>query len=136
MGFDGENFILKTLSMSPLLFEIRNFLTKSECDYIQKVSEPHMRKSGVSLMDSDKGKEATEWRTSSTYFLRTGNDRKIKAIDERVSKITALPVDHQEDVQVLRYALGERYDTHHDYFDRRYYSDPQTLRHIQNGKRN
>ena len=43
-----------------------------------------MAKSGVSLMDADKGKEATEWRTSSTYFLETGNDKTIQSIDERM----------------------------------------------------
>ena len=30
-----------------------------------------MEQSGVALMDHDKGKEATDWRTSTTYFMST-----------------------------------------------------------------
>jgi hypothetical protein len=40
------------------------------------------------------------------------------------SSITLLPL-HEDS-----------YDTHHDFFDRRLYSDPNTLNLIQNGRRN
>lgn len=60
---------MTTLSMQPLVFSIDAFLSEKECDYIQNFASPHMAKSGVSLMDKDLGKEATEWRTSETYFM-------------------------------------------------------------------
>ena len=47
---------LETLSMEPLVLAIDGFLGLDECDYIRRHSEPHVRQSGVSLMDKDRGK--------------------------------------------------------------------------------
>lgn len=128
---------MQTLSMSPLVFSVENFLLPEECTYIRDVAEPHMRQSGVKLMDHDKGKAATDWRTSSTYFLASKHHARIQSVDRRVAGLTRQPVSHQEDVQVLRYESTQRYDAHHDFFDRRLYArDPDTLKLIDNGKRN
>ena len=58
-----------------------------------------MKQSGVSLMDKDKGKAATEWRTSSTYFLRTGSDEVLRTVDRRVESLTMIEKSHQEQVR-------------------------------------
>lgn len=137
-GVSGiEHVWIETLSLRPLVFRIEGFLTDSECDQIQKHSEPHMESSGVSLMDKDKGKAATEWRTSSTYFLLSRKNRWINPIDDRVSKFSRVPLSHQEDVQVLRYGKTQKYDAHHDFFDKQYYQgSPGVLDMIQNGAAN
>lgn len=128
---------MRTLSMSPLVFSVDGFLLPEECRYIRDTAEPSLAQSGVALMDKDKGKAATDWRTSSTYFMATRRYPELKPIDRRVSGLTRLPIDHQEDVQVLRYEETQRYDTHHDYFDRRLYAEsPNTIELIKNGKRN
>ncbi|CAN0511736.1 unnamed protein product, partial [Ectocarpus sp. 8 AP-2014] len=54
---------MKTLSMEPLVFEARNFLLDEECKHIREKADPHMKPSPVSLMDHDKGKPDTNWRT-------------------------------------------------------------------------
>lgn len=135
---DGLGSIdMRTLSMSPLVFAVDGFLLAEECQYIRETAQPHMRQSGVKLMDHDKGKAATEWRTSSTHFLPTRRHEGLQRIDRRVAGLTRQPVAFQEDVQVLRYEHTQRYDTHHDYFDRRLYAkDPDTIKLIDGGKRN
>jgi len=89
-------------------------------------------------MDKDKGKAATEWRTSATYFLRTGPHALLREVDQRVSDLTFIPKTHSELIQVLRYGPTQKYDGHHDYFDPVQYSnDPGTMNLIgEHGERN
>lgn len=61
---------MKTVSLHPLVFCVDGFLFDEECQYIREQSEPYLAQSGVALMDQDKGKAATDWRTSSTYFFK------------------------------------------------------------------
>jgi hypothetical protein len=99
---------LKTLSLNPLVLSVQNFLTNSECHHIQTQAIPRMQYSDVSLMDQDKGKAASQFRTSQSTFLPSRTDLKLQYIDHRVASLTRLPPDHQEMVQVLRYGLGGR----------------------------
>ncbi|GMH62768.1 hypothetical protein TrST_g12868 [Triparma strigata] len=142
IGSEHENgpsiLTLETLTLRPLLFAVKEqFVSDEECDHIQDRSRPHMKQSGVSLMDKDKGKAATEWRTSSTYFLRTGSDEVLRTVDRRVESLTMIEKSHQEQIQVLNYGPTQKYDGHHDYFDPKMYaSDKHTMDLIKSGRRN
>ena len=128
---------IETLSMTPLVVSIKGFLTDEECEHIATTAEPHMEYSGVSLKDVDKGKAASNWRTSQSTFLSSRGDNILNAIDHRTASLSRVPKNHQEMVQVLRYVQTEKYDAHHDYFDPKdYQRDPQTLSLIENGKKN
>jgi hypothetical protein len=39
------------------------------------------------------------------------------AVEDRIAAWTLMPVSHQEDLQVLRYQDGQKYEPHHDFFD-------------------
>ncbi|KAG7368890.1 2(OG)-Fe(II) oxygenase superfamily protein [Nitzschia inconspicua] len=133
---ETHNATLKTLSVRPLVFSVDGFLEDDECDWIQVTAEPHMTQSGVSLMDRDKGKPATDWRTSETTFL-TQKTPEILEIDRRTSRLVRIPQTHQEPPQVLRYGLNARYDQHTDYFDPSLYAnDKMTMQMIAYGRRN
>ena len=132
LGFD-----IKTISLRPLVFEVMTFLSDEECDWIRTTSEPHMRQSGTSNMDQDQGKAPTEWRTSTTYFLPSEGNPIVQDIDRRVANLTRTLISQQEFVQVLRYLNGQKYDQHHDYFNKRFYQkDQHTLDMIENGEKN
>ncbi|CAN0154104.1 unnamed protein product [Discosporangium mesarthrocarpum] len=107
---------MRTLSMVPLIFEMKNFLTDHECGHIRDKASPHMKPSPVSLMDHDRGKDDTNWRTSKTHFMRSTGDQLLQGINQRVEDITRVPQGHQEHVQVLRYEVSERYTAHHDFW--------------------
>lgn len=108
-GVEGGGVSMRTLSMSPLVFSVEGFLTPAECRHIRDRAGPHMRQSGVALMDHDKGKEATDWRTSATYFMPSFGDAVLQSVDRRVADLTRQPEESQEDVQVLRYDHTQRW---------------------------
>ena len=96
-----RNITIETLSLKPLVLSIKGFLTDEECDYIAKKAEPSMKYSGVTLKDADKGKAASEWRTSQSTFLSAGDDTILKDIEHRTASLTRIPRSHQEYVQGL-----------------------------------
>jgi len=94
-----------------------------------------MKKSAVALKDADKGKPATEWRTSATHFLGSTGDVSLQAVERRVTQLSKLPINHTEDTQVLRYEYGEHYHAHHDFFDPKDYANsPQWSRLVSQGR--
>jgi prolyl 4-hydroxylase len=96
-----------------------------------------MKFSGVTLMDKDKGRPATDFRTSETAFLTDRSSPQIMEIDHRTADLVRIPENHQEPPQVLRYVLNAKYDQHNDYFDPKLYqNDPRTLKMIDNGRQN
>mmetsp|Transcript_35437 Transcript_35437/g.77715 ORF Transcript_35437/g.77715 Transcript_35437/m.77715 type:complete len:498 (+) Transcript_35437:99-1592(+) len=129
---------IETLSLKPLVVSVKGFIEPDECDYIQEEAGPHMRYSGVSLMDKDKGRPASDWRTSQSTFLHATNDTPVLyEIEQRTASLTRIPRQNQEDTQVLRYGHSEKYDAHHDFFNPELYqSSPGTLELIENGRRN
>ena len=134
-----RTILLETLSLRPLLFSVQHFISEKECDEVQRIAKPQVRTaSGVSLMDQDQGKDASEWRTSQSAFIASErNGDALDLLEHRTSSLTRLPISHQEYTQVLRYGKGQKYDSHHDYFNKEYYAkDPSTLHLIQHGKRN
>jgi prolyl 4-hydroxylase len=133
---DTRNATLETLSLHPLVLSVKGFLSEEECDWIQRTAEPKMTYSGVKLMDHDKGRPASDFRTSQSAFL-VSSAPEAQEIDIRTASLVRLPQSHQEYAQVLRYGNTEKYNTHHDYFEPSLYQqDARTLKLIQNGRRN
>jgi prolyl 4-hydroxylase len=131
-----RNATLETISLHPLVLSVQGFLSEGECDWIQMAAAPQMRYSEVKLMDHDKGRPASDFRTSQTAFLAS-RAPEMKEIDSRTASLVRIPENHQESAQVLRYDHSEKYNTHHDYFEPSLYQkDPNTLRLIKNGRRN
>jgi 2OG-Fe(II) oxygenase superfamily len=132
-----RNATLVTLALNPLVLSVEGFLTDEECDYIQQMATPSMQYSDVTLMDKDKGRPASDFRTSQSTFLGGSQHPELDPIDHRTSSLVKIPRAHQEYVQVLRYGHTEKYDAHHDYFDPRLYqNDPSTMHLIQHGRKN
>lgn len=132
-----ESIEIKTVSMTPLVFEAQNFLLEPECNHIKAKANPHMKPSPVSLMDHDRGKADSNWRTSKTYFLPSRKDDVLLGIDQRVEDFTRVPRSHQEQVQVLKYEIGQRYSAHHDFFNpKMYQQDQRTMKNIDGGRKN
>lgn len=77
---------METLSMKPLVLSIPGFILEEECDHIIDVSQKHMEYSSVSLMDHDKGRPASDFRTSQSYFLEA-EDEKLHALEVSSNKI-------------------------------------------------
>eukprot|EP00927_Polykrikos_kofoidii_P008808 TRINITY_DN13681_c0_g1_i1.p1 TRINITY_DN13681_c0_g1~~TRINITY_DN13681_c0_g1_i1.p1 ORF type:complete len:429 (-),score=64.15 TRINITY_DN13681_c0_g1_i1:49-1335(-) len=128
-GTNGLSLELRTRSLVPLIFEVSSFLQDEECDHIIRKAMPHIKKSAVSHMDHDVGKPATEWRSSSTYFMNSDDDV-TRELDRRVGAVTNTLVSQQEQSQILRYERGERYAAHHDFFNVEMYKQDKMVQDL------
>ncbi|TKY58320.1 prolyl 4-hydroxylase 10 [Spatholobus suberectus] len=56
-------------------------------------------------------------RTSSGTFLARGRDKIVTNIEKRIADFTFIPVEHGEELQVLHYEVGQKYDYFMDDFN-------------------
>ncbi|KAL8194106.1 hypothetical protein R6Q57_026348 [Mikania cordata] len=106
---------VEVISWEPRAVIYHNFLSEEECEHVINISIPHMKKS--TIMDYKMGEiEDTKFRTSYITFLDRGQDETIRAMERRIADFTLLPVEHGEDLQVLHYEVGQKFETHNDYF--------------------
>ncbi|CAK0811076.1 unnamed protein product [Prorocentrum cordatum] len=137
----GEVTHIRTVSLTPAVFEIDNFLLPDESEHIMQRVRHTIQKSPVAMKDADqaKAKAAKDFRTSSQEFLPTSGDDILAAVDERVQMLTRIPITHAEHIQVLRYNQMEHYSAHHDFFDPADYANNKNIcimNMIQNGATN
>ncbi|KAG8098631.1 hypothetical protein GUJ93_ZPchr0013g34198 [Zizania palustris] len=103
------------ISWKPRIFLFKGFLSYDECDHLVKLGKEKLKRSMVA--DNESGKSVmSEARTSSGMFLDTQRDPVVSAIEERIAAWSLLPEENAENIQILRYEHGQRYDPHFDYF--------------------
>ena len=108
LGSKQRQATLETLSLEPLVFSVEGFLDDSECDFFKEAAAPTMKYSEVTLMDMDKGRPSSDFRTSQSTFLEKNGHSIVNDIDYRTAGLVRVPRFHQENVQVLRYGGGEK----------------------------
>ncbi|CAE7876368.1 P4H4 [Symbiodinium necroappetens] len=131
----GTTYELKTVSVQPVVFLVRGFLREEECQTIIAMGEANMSESPIVPMDTHHRDKATkEFRTSTQARLESSESPLLTELDHRISNLTRVPVHHNEEVQILRYRLGEFYAAHTDNFDPQYYQN--SVDYIDKGHRN
>ena len=101
-------------SKKPKAYLMRNFLSPQECDHLMMLAK---RELAPSTVVGDGGSSvASEIRTSAGMFLRKSQDATVREIEERIARLSGVPVDNGEGMQILRYDKGQKYDPHFDYF--------------------
>lgn len=103
---------IQLLSWKPRAYVYRNFLTPDEIKHLIKKGTPQMRRSTV-VGGNDRG-VIDEYRTSYGSFLRRLSDPVITGVQNRLALFTHLPVENQEDLQILWYGIGNQYKPHMD----------------------
>ncbi|CAK9158349.1 unnamed protein product [Ilex paraguariensis] len=106
---------VKQVSMKPRAFVYEGFLTDEECDHLIALAKSELKRSAVADNASGKSK-LSEVRTSSGMFITKGKDPIVSGIEDKIATWTFLPKENGEDIQVLRYEYGQKYDPHYDYF--------------------
>ncbi|VVB15122.1 unnamed protein product [Arabis nemorensis] len=106
---------VKQVSSKPRAFVYEGFLTELECDHVVSLAKADLKRSAVADNDSGESK-FSEVRTSSGTFISKGKDPIVSGIEDKISTWTFLPKENGEDIQVLRYEHGQKYDPHFDYF--------------------
>ncbi|XP_057546286.1 probable prolyl 4-hydroxylase 4 [Amaranthus tricolor] len=106
---------VKQISWKPRAFVYEGFLTDQECDHLITIAKSELKRSAVA--DNDSGEsQLSEVRTSSGAFISKAKDEIVARIEQKVSLWTFLPIENGEDIQVLRYEEGQKYEPHYDYF--------------------
>lgn len=114
---------MEQVSWEPRAFLLHNFLNEEECNHLIELSDPSLEKSTV--VDNETGGSiASNVRTSKGMFLRRHHDEVVTRIERRLALVTMLPEDNGEQLQILKYEDGEKYDPHTDYFHDKFNTDP------------
>ena len=117
MNIDGHKFQTNTLHNNTDIVYLTNFLSKHECNYIINEAEGNFKRS------TTVGESKSSGRTSYTCFLNTNkndNDKILKKIINRISVYLNVNPCQIEDLQVVRYKPGQKYDYHFDWFKDKY----------------
>lgn len=83
------------------------------CQHIISSYEDRCKRSTVVINNEDVVDPA---RTSSTYFL-PDNDPVVVRLKDKTAALAGIAVDQIEGLQLVRYAKGEQYKFHYDYYD-------------------
>ncbi len=93
---------------------MEGFLEPEKCRYIIDTYKDMCKRSTV--VDAA-GKDVVDpARTSSTYFM-PNDDPVIVELRRKAAAMAGVPESHVEGLQLVRYAKGEQYKFHYDYFD-------------------
>jgi prolyl 4-hydroxylase len=93
---------------------MEGFLEPEKCQYLVDTYRDRCKRSTV--VDAA-GKDVVDpARTSSTYFM-PNEDLVIVELRRKAAAMAGVPESHVEGLQLVRYAKGEQYKFHYDYFD-------------------
>lgn len=109
VAFAGVSYLRRVFGMDahvPCL--VHNVATPEECAAL--IAEAEAAGFARSTVVHDAA-PVTSSRTSSHVFLESET---ADALKERISRFLGIPTTHFENVQVVRYRPGEKYDAHYD----------------------
>ncbi|KAJ9471473.1 putative prolyl 4-hydroxylase 9 [Diplonema papillatum] len=113
--------LFATVSTQPRVLFFPQILTEDEIDEILRQASSRLQRSQVALTKDKLGKSGAsatqEARTSHSTWVNL--DGKLDGLNKRLSTIVG--TTWHEPLNVLRYEIGQHYDSHHDYFDPKYY---------------
>lgn len=121
--FEGEPSRKRDMEQPPWIITFEDFLTKEECEHLIKMGykSNYERSKDVGEILPDGSYDAVEslTRTSENAWCSDRNDcRKddvVRKIQDRMAKVTGIPAANSEDLQILKYDVGQFYRPHHDY---------------------
>ena len=106
---------VQVLSDEPPLVVVHNMVSPQMCQQIIDAATQQ------SLVRSTMGasQDQSEERTSSTAWLEEtpSCEYPLRLLAEQVSRITCLPPDHQENLQVVQYQPGQEFQMHTDHLN-------------------
>jgi prolyl 4-hydroxylase len=97
------------------IFVVKNFLTAAECQALMKRIDADKQPSKILAEDPD-----PEFRTSETCNLDP-REPLTRQIEAKITGLMGIDPAHGETIQGQRYAVGQQFKAHHDFF---YPSEP------------
>jgi hypothetical protein len=119
----------QVLSWNPRAVFFPGFLDEARCKRVVELADARLAPSSLALRAGDTAQNTADIRTSQGTFLTRGDDKEgvLDYLEKRIADVTMLPQRHGEPFNVLRYEVGQKYDSHYDTFDPESYG-PQSRR--------
>ena len=110
---------LECVSTEPRVFVIKNLFSDFEVDWIIDIAKPRL--AGSQVGGAESGILNSDTRTSTNTWLGRGKNQITETLYMRAADL--LQIDEQdlqpskaaEDIQVVHYSVGQKYDAHHDW---------------------
>ncbi|CAK7330075.1 unnamed protein product [Dovyalis caffra] len=122
-GVTGEAFIesipFQVLSWKPRALYFPKFATPEQCESIITMAKSKLKPSTLALRKGETAESTKGTRTSSGTFISGSEDKTgtLDFIERKIAKATMIPQSHGEAFNILRYEIGQKYDSHYDAFN-------------------
>ncbi|KAM1345457.1 hypothetical protein ACFX13_035643 [Malus domestica] len=133
-GDTGDSFIqsipFQVLSWRPRALYFPRFATAEQCESVIEMAKTKLRPSTLALRKGETAESTKGTRTSSGTFISASEDDSgvLDIIEEKIARATMLPRVHGEAFNVLRYEIGQKYDSHYDAFNPTEYGQQKSQR--------
>lgn len=94
-----------------VIYALTDFLSEEECDMLMATIDAGRRKSTLLTSTND-----PNFRTSDSCDLDRWHPL-LQPIDEKIAHLLGIPPEHGETIQGQRYAPGQQFRAHNDYFN-------------------
>eukprot|EP01006_Ploeotia_vitrea_P050846 TRINITY_DN67506_c6_g2_i6.p1 TRINITY_DN67506_c6_g2~~TRINITY_DN67506_c6_g2_i6.p1 ORF type:complete len:469 (-),score=56.31 TRINITY_DN67506_c6_g2_i6:217-1584(-) len=111
----------ETVATKPRIYYLSNLLTPTECQELMALATPEMNKTQI-IGEKGDG-EVSNYRTNDGMFLNRPEHAEappVKAARTKIGQFLHLPPVNIEPLNVLRYASGQYYKPHTDWFPTEY----------------
>ncbi|CAN1164420.1 Probable prolyl 4-hydroxylase 9 [Linum perenne] len=133
-GQSGDDSItlipFQVLSWKPRALYFPNFATAEQCESIISLAKPHLKPSTLALRKGETEESTEGVRTSSGVFISAFEDDTgvLDVIEEKIARASMIPKAHGEAFNILRYEVGQKYDSHYDAFNPSEYGPQKSQR--------
>ncbi|GJV29359.1 hypothetical protein Tco_1385807 [Tanacetum coccineum] len=121
------------LSWRPRALYFPGFATDEQCNGIIKMAKVKLAPSTLALRKGETAENTKGIRTSSGMFVSSSEDKTgiLDQIEKKIERATMIPRGHGEAFNVLRYDLGQKYNSHYDAFNPTEYGPQKSQRVIE-----
>lgn len=119
----NKNNNVEAMDQGPWVVILDDFLTEEECDTLRDLgAEQEYKRSedvGERNFDGTFGAVQSRGRTSSNAWCVDAcwEHNVTKAVHDRMMHLMQIPAGNYEYLQLLKYEVGQFYETHHDYIE-------------------
>ena len=112
---DGRTIGVSLSVNAPTLRVLDGILSEQECTDLIELARPRLQR--TLTVDTDGRYQVDQRRTSEGTFFAINELPLIGLIEQRLSRLLEIPVNHGEGLQILHYLPGQEYEPHYDWFD-------------------
>jgi prolyl 4-hydroxylase len=112
---DGRAIGVSVNMEAPTVRVLDGLLSERECTDLIELARPRLAR--TLTVDTDGRHQVDHRRTSEGMFFKINELPLVSLIEQRLSQLLDIPVNHGEGLQILHYGPGQEYEPHYDWFD-------------------